>query len=281
MMEQEYVDKAIEFLQSKFPDMNFIHTEGFSIKTNKDGGFTFNLETPFKRSTQNDFTSWQDDLFEFIQRIFKCDDEIKNRADNPDYMQLDNIKEKIFPFIKNKAFIDSSRKSFMNENGTVDESVTLVYKPFLLDNLYICWGIDIGSGYRFLRKKDLVEFGISVNELDTLSKENLEALPQTQQFNGAKNPETQLDEALWWEGVNDGLTASLIILIKDHYNFFSEHLGKQFYISVPERDFLMMHRIGGNIDNLKKDNEEQYKNSAHPICDKVILVDDGKFSYVV
>lgn len=278
MNEQEYTEKALFFLRIKFVDIDFVHDNYLSIKTNKDGGITFSLEEPFTKSKKNNFINWQNDLYEFTLKILNiANEEIKIRSNNQNYMSLDNIKTKIFSLIKDKGFIDNSKKSFMNEKGTIDESVTLVYKPFLLD-LYICWGIDNGSGYGYLRKKDLIDLGISIDELDTISRENLETSPQTEKIGVAKNPETQLVEAMWWMS-NDGLTASRI-LIRDFYDFFSKPLGVQFYVSIPERDFLMMHRIGGNVENLKKDTEEKYKNSSHPICSRLILVDQGKFSYV-
>jgi uncharacterized protein YtpQ (UPF0354 family) len=279
MTEQEYINNAIDFLNGKFNNIRFTHDSNLMIKADKDGGIRFNLEDVFKKSSQNNFVNWQNDLYELALRVFNiASEEIKVRSNNPNYMSLDNIKTKIFPLIKDKAFIDNSKKSFMNEKGVIDESITLVYKPFLLD-LYICWGVDIGAGYEYLRKKDLVSFGISIDELDNISRENLEDSPQTQKIAKLNNPDTQVVEAMHWMS-NDGLTASRI-LIRNFYDFFSKSLGKKFYISMPERDFLMMHRIGGNVENLKKSNKEIYQKSSHPICDRLILVDNGKFSYVI
>lgn len=271
MTEQEYKEKVLEFLRNRYPNANFSFDTALVLNTDMKGGFTVDLNEVFIKSNQNNFSNWQDELFRhFI--IESALISIKNKQFS------ENKKEEIKINTQNWSECQNKIYPILKRKEVVEKNQFLVHKHFF-ENIHICWVLDLPSLFQYVTDNNLLTWGIAMDELDKVSRRNLEINCESKKIR-AKGSSGKPPSQLIWDCKPDGLTASRI-LIRNFYSLFSQHLGQQFYIAIPERDFFAAYRIGGDIDFLKEDIKRIYNESPYyMLCDKLILVDNGKFSFV-
>lgn len=276
MTKQEYLSNVLSHLNQLGP-FDFYSDEEFIIKCRFDSAFKLDLTNIYLKSSQNNFVDWKKDFISFTAlRIAPLIIKYKKSQDPNWKIELpppnfNEIKSKIFPILKNKITLDNSN---VDQNG-------ILYKQFFGD-LYICWVINRPLTLEYIHNRDLLTWNITLDELDSIARENLEKDCESKPIEVSRsNDIEQRVLGIYWRCKPDGLTASRI-LIRNFYDFFSEHLGSKFYIVIPERDFFMAYPLGGNIDFLKNDIRKKYNESerGYGLSDKLILVDNGKFSFV-
>lgn len=142
------------------------------------------------------------------------------------------------------------------------------YQPFVNDTV-ILYMIDLRGAVTPVTTEQLIRWGIGVEEIDQLARENL----------AVHRPELELKvfhgesgaAALFNTG--DGYDAARILLSGLHPNL-SPELGGDFLVAIPTRDVFVAFPTepDGFVGRLKKRIEHDFKKLPYPITDDLFLV---------
>ncbi|MFH0792254.1 MAG: hypothetical protein V1905_03515, partial [bacterium] len=106
MTKQEYLEKALEYVNKTHPEFNAkADNEKFSLEIN--GKISAFLHTPFNNSKNNNFDDWKKELEMFLQINFES---IKTRKESTS----EEIKARILPQFKSLKDIEYAKAQLKN-----------------------------------------------------------------------------------------------------------------------------------------------------------------------
>jgi len=256
MTKQEYLEKALEFFKTNYPEEEpKINEKEFAIIV-KDG-MNIILNTPYLKALESDFNGWDNALktfYEVNRNILEQTTAVTTWED---------AKDKILPQIKTKAQLEHAIN--IAKDYAPDPEDLIVYKDFIGD-LAIAWVIDSPKGFLYITKKMLGKFNKTTDDLNSVAIANLGELPGTE--TGPKTIKMHDGSAsLIWE-TSDGYDAARILL-PSFYEIFRRRLGDMFLVGIPHRDILIV--VASDFKtSLSGFIVKEFNQSSHPVSSQII-----------
>lgn len=145
----------------------------------------------------------------------------------------------------------------------------VAHVPWVNDTV-IVFVLDMPKYTVSLSTEQMVRWGVSGDDLEELSRENLQRYAPDLEVQVVRSSEGGRAAII---ALHDGYDAARLLL-GDLHQRLSSHLGSSFYVAAPARDMFVAMTDGPEpfLDRLRTRAEEEYKRMPYPICADLFLV---------
>ncbi|HTV47080.1 MAG TPA: hypothetical protein VMG59_01420 [Phycisphaerae bacterium] len=192
------------------------------------------------------------ELAENVKRFF--DELMVEHTDDPNQTNgWPGIRNKVYPILVPKTM-----------SGSL---TTNAYKEDWINGLVICYQVHGSS--TLVTYADCTQWGVDLEMLAQYALGNLQRMTRSLSMTGG----TSNNYTLFSFPQEDALNSSRMLLPLV-YKHLQPHLGKTFYMAVPDRDILLAFSAEepATVTWLRRQVEIRYAQAAHPLSDKLFLV---------
>jgi hypothetical protein len=255
---EAFTERALELVREIWPDVGWQRAGRLQLAGEREGvPFTVGLLNAYQAAGNLSDAGEIDTLLTTFLRALPME------APLLDAVELDGVRERIFPMLKAASFLDAASAA------VAEPDKQPVYRPWEAD-LVITLVLDTPSNVTYLRECDLTRWGTDFDALLALAYDNLEAESEGLPLKMGRPPEENKNSAFIVIDSGDGYDATRILLPRQRA-FLSEYLGPEYLIGIPNRDFL----IAFTFDLAKQFGpiiREDAQQRQYPLSGQILLV---------
>lgn len=170
-----------------------------------------------------------------------------------------SVCARILPMLRSEAWVSEIPQDM--------ELATIPFAP----GLVMCFAVDEPTHFSYISRARLAGWDVPLERLQEMAQDNLAARDENLQVTVLPGPDGQPVAVAVAAG--DGYDASRFLL-PNIRELFAEHLGEEYLVGIPNRDFLIAfsERIPEMAARITKQVEADYQRMSHPISPTVYRV---------